>query len=528
MSIVVTIVVGLAVWAAPAAAQVWPPAWHGANNLSCQWSHFFHAKDPATWRPQQGRGLGEDTHASYFFWGFPAALPEGTKLLVDGDFPHARSMSFQIAPPWDPKFPSWADGQGAPEIAIVDADIEPDAGHVNPFRPGADRDARSRHYHVTFELRSAPASQWNSLNKGAAVPPYRAPGNLRVGGHRSGKDGQLGPYMFLRIYAPDEFEPYGKVSLPVIRIQRPGEEAVLAPPITVFWREYDDAQFSVAQSRPELNPCLPSGVTKLDQEWGAKREALVAQVLSSLPRAGRRDRNAKLYEADDERELIVYKLFGHARLICLFNQGRRAQRVCPRLEKSRYNRGHDLPPPHNDEHNNGYHQYHTFLISGASVESGEVVLIRGKAPKAPRTVAAARTMGSYDEMRYYSLCLSIGRQKLEVNLVLDCVMDENIAVDQDGNYTIVIGADADRPANARKECGMTWMPWRTALGSLVFRFQSTAESIWTYAPQRVRWADADPLLRTYDPGALRKGMGPYYPDARYSKKAAVEQLGCRG
>lgn len=507
-------------------SRPWPPKWYGTENLSCQWSHFFLAKNPTTWSPEKGSGLGEDIHASYFFWGFPPGLPEGTKLLVEGDFPYARSMNFQISPPWDGAFPSWADGQGAPEISIVDVDIEPDAGNINPFHTDSDRYAKYRHYHLTFELRSAPASQWNTLNKGAAIPPYRAPGNTRVGGHKSGRDGTRGPYIFLRIYAPDHFDPYGNVLLPVIRIQRPGEEAVLAPPIMVFWREHEDPQFTVAQLRPEENPCLPSGRTKKDEEFAEKRSRLVKQVLSILEPPGVFDRKALLFKEADGG-LKTYKMFGHARFICAFTQGWRAKRLCPRLEKTRYNRGHDLPPLHNDEHTNGYHIHHSFLISGASLRLHEALIIRGKAPKTPQTIHGTRVMGSSDELRYRSLCLSIGKQTIAVNLVLDCVMDENIATDKAGNFTIVVSSEADKPANARKECGITWMPWRTALASLVFRYQSTAEAYWKHTPHRVTWGEGDMLLSTYDPNALEKTMGEYYPDGRYTTKSEVEKWGCR-
>src|SRR5262249_53423679 len=148
------------------------------TTASCQWLHWVDAKDPASWSPDQGRAYGEDIHATYYYWAYPKSegLPEGTKILIEGDFPHARFMDFQAAPPSDPAYLDWRTGEGAPEIPLLDEDIEPDPRNVNPFRPGADRNATARHYHVTFELR---AGQPVALNPHAGVPPYRAPGNTR-------------------------------------------------------------------------------------------------------------------------------------------------------------------------------------------------------------------------------------------------------------------------------------------------------------------------------------------------------------
>jgi len=79
------------------------------------------------------RQFSPDPHASYLKLIFLAPL--GSKLIIDGDFPHARFMSYEILTPVDSLHP--ATGRDGPcEVPIVDADIDPDPGHVNPFRVG--------------------------------------------------------------------------------------------------------------------------------------------------------------------------------------------------------------------------------------------------------------------------------------------------------------------------------------------------------------------------------------------------------
>lgn len=126
-------------------------------------------------------------------------------------------MDYQILGPFDPENPTTS-GMGAPEVPIVDVDIEPDPGHTNPFRAGANRDADKRHYHLTFDLKEGNAVEPNPM--AMVAPMYRAPGNARVGGPFtfSGPHGEgsiIASTLWLRYYAPDkDAGPLGGVELP--------------------------------------------------------------------------------------------------------------------------------------------------------------------------------------------------------------------------------------------------------------------------------------------------------------------------
>ena len=171
------------------------------------------------------RGLYPDPHCTYLV---PALflVPFGCTALVEGEFPHARFLSIQVTPPFDPLAYYYDGAFGAPEVPIVDADIEPLPGHTNPFRPGADRTAARRSYKVTLAMRLGDGSV---LEPAYRPPHYRAPGNTRLGGgivyqgplarpgtktgHGRGVWGAGA--LWVRVYAPDVAAgPLGGVGLP--------------------------------------------------------------------------------------------------------------------------------------------------------------------------------------------------------------------------------------------------------------------------------------------------------------------------
>lgn len=74
-----------------------------------------------------------DTGANYWLSQFK--LPAGAQLELDGDFPHARHMSFNTY-----------DDQGQPVDRLNDVMLATPSGATNPFQPQADRRARQRSF----------------------------------------------------------------------------------------------------------------------------------------------------------------------------------------------------------------------------------------------------------------------------------------------------------------------------------------------------------------------------------------------
>ncbi len=57
------------------------------------------------------------------------------------------------------------------------------------------------------------------------------------------------------------------------------------------------------------------------------------------------------------------------------------------------------------------------------------------------------------DLRYWSWCSQQGYASGRVN---KCLFDEQIPVDANGYYTLVLSRESDRPRNAINECGVSW------------------------------------------------------------------------
>ncbi|MGP0047469.1 MAG: hypothetical protein ACLPZR_01290 [Solirubrobacteraceae bacterium] len=128
-----------------------------------------------------------DTGAVY--WGAQITMPAGSTIVLDGQFAHARYQSLTAYSP-------------ATHVAIESLDdvaTEPDLGSVNPYQPGADRDADQRSYTVTVDDQPPPAQ--------------KAPNTLYAGA-----SGEASQQLIYRVYLPDAAQPTevtGGVGLPI-------------------------------------------------------------------------------------------------------------------------------------------------------------------------------------------------------------------------------------------------------------------------------------------------------------------------
>jgi hypothetical protein len=73
---------------------------------------------------------------SAIYWGARFRLPAGATLVLDGKYPHARFMSLN----------AYLD-KGATDD-LIDTEIKPSKGSVNPYKAGANRYAPKRAYRV--------------------------------------------------------------------------------------------------------------------------------------------------------------------------------------------------------------------------------------------------------------------------------------------------------------------------------------------------------------------------------------------
>ena len=159
----------------------------------------------------------------------------------------------------------------------------------------------------------------------------------------------------------------------------------------------------------------------------------------------------------------------------------------------------------------------TYMLRYVDDRYGDALVLRGKAPTTPHTVNGERRMDA-GQLRYGSLCKYLSLNDTRVD---GCLYDEQIPLDRDGNYTIVVSTPDHRPANATKECGVAWLPWGKGDGIdnphgglLLYRHMLPADGF------------KQSLFATRRPGDEARTLGPYYPESRYLSKAAFERSGC--
>lgn len=102
--------------------------------------------------------------------------------------------------------------------------------------------------------------------------------------------------------------------------------------------------------------------------------------------------------------------------------------------------------------------YINYLLRGMAIGKGKVVVLRGKMPTYPNTRQGAQTMQPA-QMRYWSLTGYDNSDWNFMGAAVHSIMDDEIILNKDRNYTIVFSREKDRPANATPENGVTWVNW---------------------------------------------------------------------
>jgi hypothetical protein len=465
-------------------------------------------------------GFFPDPNVSYIV--IPALFaPFGTRVIVEGKFPYARFFDAQITPSFVPEnyhYDAWA---GVGEVPIVDADIEPLPGHTNPFRPGAVRTGSKRSYRLEFRLA---AGDPVALNPAFRPPHFRSPGNVRYGGgimyqgpwgnpgspdgHKRGvwDSGQL----WLRYYAPDHRRgPLAGVPLPKI-----------------YYMLEDGRKFYVA---PDMGPFIARSNRTTDGGVNTFVPPAV-DAAQGGPGGG------------------WYKQTGIFRAILAgvaMGTGWGTKEYARLLDKGVTGRGSDLPPPNNYEQSATSATYVDYLSRGMSIEKGKVVVLTGKLPTFPQTRDGARVMQAA-QLRYWSIVgygvpagwdflWAFFNKNTIPGLATHAVMDDEVVLNKDRFYTIVMSRPEDRPNNSAPRNGVTWVNWGP-YGSVswTLRWLSVGPE-WKapFAPtpellgRKPDWPD-----RAYDARAIgmnsHKGtLGPYLPKVHYMSREAFEKLGAR-
>lgn len=160
--------------------------------------------------------------------------------------------------------------------------------------------------------------------------------------------------------------------------------------------------------------------------------------------------------------------------------------------------------------------------------SSDVVVVQGKAPVAPSGSHPSPWPNPGADMRYWSMCIADGAAHLPtvVNTLpsgqtdYGCRSDDATARDAAGDYTYVIGTEAQRAAIERVP-GVTFLPLAadqtTPLYVLLLRN--------TLVSPAFRYSMAN-VTRTGDPAAAAAVMGAYYPRMSVCPLTSLTAAGC--
>lgn len=485
-------------------------------------SKNFYLKDPAfataaeTWAVRYAKPLRKDSlyagipdpKITYLFLG-TAFAPFGSKLVIEGEFPHCRFFSLQISPPLNGK-EYYAQRQfGTAEVSIADIDIDPLPGHTNPFRVGANRNATNRSYRMEFDLTTGDPT---SLNGVGHMYPYRDNVNNRKGammvyqgplGHKTvvgtplanGGDWDLG-CLWLRIYEPDNnVNALGGVPMPKIYFELPnGSRYFIGSDFTALQRRADTTianRVVVSQPNPNFGPEYGWG-----KSWGITRSLLNG--------------------------------------ICSSNNWYNQRDSVRKLELGWTGRGEYQPAPGNIEPHATTNNYASYLGRTIAVPPGMVAVLTGKLPTFPSTKNGEAIMTPGD-VRYWSI-IGVDQDIFSPlpATTAHAICDDEVTIDVNRNYVIAYSRIVDKPNNASTANGVSWVDWGTQseLGVLMRWVCVAPDWRFSLAPHEhnLDYLHSDWSSPLYDSTLIgvnwRNGfMKCYLPRVHYMTKAQFEALG---
>ncbi len=430
------------------------------------WGYWNYLEHP---RPIQNPNLWPDMHSTYFLGRL--AMPAGGSITFHFTYPHARY--FQLALYKEEHGTFVSTGQ-----ALSGAGIDPDRGSTNPFRVGADRLAEPRSFTLRLLADDPPAEQ----RRRAANTLY------------AGRDGaELEAVM--RIYLADQgsdgagwgpaVAPFGGGGFPVY-------EGALA----------DGTKLSAAEV-----------VEKLARPFGeATKQPLTAEQWEEIVRAKTNDPALDPATAPARKD-PTWEKYWNIRYSIL---------------------GAFLPPedrakiPYDTAMDGGGDPTTQYMLLHLSRKFGPVYVMRGRMPTFPDTYAGPGGRGleimPHAQTQYWSL---VSCEAAPSGHIVDGLMDMQVPLDKDGNYTIVYSRTEDRPKNATPENGVAWIEWsprgeglsgpgnRPDFGMLMLRIMATNPR-WKERPDNV-----------LEPGTEESVMGPYLPRGEYMDKETFEARGTR-
>ena len=158
-------------------------------------------------------------------------------------------------------------------------------------------------------------------------------------------------------------------------------------------------------------------------------------------------------------------------------------------------------------------QNNAYLSAFTSREHGDVLVLTGRLPDVARTYEGVRVFRP-GQLRFWSMCNGTIFPSGATETI-DCVFDEEVVVTPDQRFRIVVSTPEDRPANARRGCGVTWMAWGARPDGVMIMRNQLPSPGFDRAVQDV-----------HRPGAERRTLGPFMPRGEYTSTGRFESRGC--
>jgi hypothetical protein len=412
------------------------------------------------------RGLAPDTNTDYYATTFK--LAPGATVTLHGQFPHSRFFSLTT-------YKNLNGEPGIPADSVLDENITPDPGSVNPFKAGENRNATNRSFTITVS--------------GAVEPAEPAPNTLYVG--QEGHTEEIQNVEIIeRIYRADRgLEGNGGVALPT--------------------PTYNPAEGSPVSNESEACSDLSvvSGVESLNETKFGVPAATYKQLRSGLPGTKEPATHPAVNPIRWE------KFFNSGYLVAPFYRGTADEPAIAGLNSTPTSGLYATPA-------NAYAIGYASRLFGPNAEGHNILVLHAKMPTHPNTYDGDQTSNDGStQVRYWSLCNYTGISKgalLAANS--GCLFDQEVPTNANGEFTIVVSLPEDRPANARPGCGVAWMNWGTAgdgegrpdLDLLMLRNQVSNPTF------------AQSIANVAHPGEEEAVMGAYYPHGTYTDKEQYE------